>query len=67
MSTLALIADRSEMGGGDFLTTLGIGAFIVRRVRLRRLARGAGMTLTCGSLFSGTWAWVCDMRAERAA
>ena len=29
MSTLALIADRSEMGGGDFLTTLGIGAFIV--------------------------------------
>ena len=26
MSTLALIADRSEMGGGDFL---GIGAFIV--------------------------------------
>ena len=24
MSTLALIADRSEMGGGDFLTTLGI-------------------------------------------
>ena len=27
MSTLALIADRSEMGGGDFLTTLG--AFIV--------------------------------------
>lgn len=23
MSTLALIADRSEMGGGDFLTTLG--------------------------------------------
>ncbi len=29
MSTLALIADRSEMGGGDFLTTLRIGAFIV--------------------------------------
>jgi hypothetical protein len=29
MSTLALIADRSEMGGGDFLTTLGIVAFIV--------------------------------------
>ena len=29
MSTLALIADRSEMGGGDFLTALGIVAFIV--------------------------------------
>lgn len=29
MSTLALIADRSEMGGGDFLTSLGIVAFIV--------------------------------------
>ena len=29
MNTLARIADQSTMSGGDFLTTLGIGAYVV--------------------------------------